>query len=256
MAVTPDGDPPDPSNANIPRNAQSTNTPVVHSAKTGSILTKNDGETRYFVIVNEDDDDATTLLHDGSPTTTILTNDATLPPDSTINALSSPSPGVHRAKHDSVPTIIDQVSATYDDRSHDDDKTKFVSQDNNTWDTSWSTVSRKCKRITTKHATSSYLNDSPDADIQMIDTNTNDDNPDNPDNHDNQTLVSDNTTMRTDALTNRTPKTTTTASSTWTPIKIGWNMTIPAGGSIHDPNITNNPVDDHKTSQHPFIAKL
>jgi len=50
--------------------------------------------------------------------------------------------------------------------------------------------------------------------------------------------------------------TTTTASPTWTPIKIGWNSTISADDPIHDPHITNNPVDDNKTSQHPFIAKL
>ena len=58
MATTSDaGDPPDPSKVNTTTNAQSTNAPVVHSATASSILTKNDGEPGYFVIVDDDDED-------------------------------------------------------------------------------------------------------------------------------------------------------------------------------------------------------
>jgi len=65
-----------------------------------------------------------------------------------------------------------------------------------------------------------------------------------------------------DSLNTRTVAPTTpnsTAATTppkWTPIKIGWNSVLPVNHSIHDPNPTSSPVDDAKTSQHPFIAKL
>ena len=63
----------------------------------------------------------------------------------------------------------------------------------------------------------------------------------NPDNDNTIDTTSDSTNM------NATP--------TCTPIKIGWNSSIPANDSIHDSS-TLHPADTSKTSQHPFIAKL
>ena len=85
MATTSDGDPLDPSKVNTTINAQPTNTPVVHSATASSILTKIDGEPRYFMIVDDDDedkadDDLTTHgSHDDDKTDPVLHDNKNMP---------------------------------------------------------------------------------------------------------------------------------------------------------------------------------
>jgi len=85
------------------------------------------------------------------------------------------------------------------------------------------------------------------AKIDSITTNTDGVTSTRSNGHDNNKLDTD--THMTDSTTDQTPP-------KWTRIKIGWNSNIPVDDSIHNPNITNNPVGDDKTSQHPFIAKL
>eukprot|EP00534_Pseudo-nitzschia_fraudulenta_P008603 CAMPEP_0201140188 /NCGR_PEP_ID=MMETSP0851-20130426/1737_1 /ASSEMBLY_ACC=CAM_ASM_000631 /TAXON_ID=183588 /ORGANISM="Pseudo-nitzschia fraudulenta, Strain WWA7" /LENGTH=376 /DNA_ID=CAMNT_0047412575 /DNA_START=74 /DNA_END=1204 /DNA_ORIENTATION=- len=235
MANISDVDPPDPSDANIPTIAQSTNTPVVHSAKTSSILTKNDGETRYFVIVV--DDDANTPRHDGSPT--ILTNNATIPPDSTIGALSNPSSAARSAQKGSTKT--DQVLPNYGNTNTNTDTTMTITDGVSTdeWDISpWNQVPSPASDIVTNMLMMDHTTDTDTTTDNTTNNNTNTNTNTNTDTNDNS-----------NNLKNTPPP-------MWTPIKIGWNSNVPADDSIHDSTVTNNPVDDAKISQCPFIAKL
>mmetsp|Transcript_20891 Transcript_20891/g.46408 ORF Transcript_20891/g.46408 Transcript_20891/m.46408 type:complete len:218 (+) Transcript_20891:628-1281(+) len=118
------------------------------------------------------------------------------------------------------------ANANTDTTMTDTNKTQTDAWNNNPWSTVATSLSQLAPTIVS-------------GDTPMTDTTSKANNPD-----------SDNT------IDTTSDSTTMYATLTWALIKIGWNSNIPTNDSIHNPTPTPNPVDDSKTSQHPFIAKL
>ena len=231
MATASDGDPPDPSKANVTNNVQSPVTPADHSAKNDSVSPTNDGETQYFVIV---DDDANATDVQVQPPSDPGTGTATHPSSRGANAsIPINTDGVSTNYSNTTTTIVRPSIRPATGSANGISADATILPDTEPWDTNpWRLAARK-KRPTCNDICRDMM--TPDTDIQMTDTTTG----------------TDNTIYNND----NEPNSTDTTPTAWTPIKIGWNSTIPADDSIHEPHITN-PVDDNKSSQHPFIAKL